>query len=137
VAGDALLPGSDETDAHECLRWDGNRGRSGGGWRPDPSERRATAYQVLLSDPSGWSDQSADDLGERLGPVGLVVDPGAATDQDTADYGARPEKPRQHKSPPNGGLLNRSPREQQWRGPDTRVSSNRIEQWADQRCVVA
>jgi hypothetical protein len=55
----------------------------------DPSERRATAYQVLLSDPSGWSDQSADDLGERLGPVGLVVEPGAATDQDTADYGAR------------------------------------------------
>jgi hypothetical protein len=39
---------------------------------------------VLLADPSGLSDQSADDLVEGLGLAGVVVEPGAGTDQRTA-----------------------------------------------------
>src|SRR3954447_20608532 len=40
------------------------------------------------------SDHSAEDLVEGLGLAGLVVEPGVAADQRTADDGTRPESSR-------------------------------------------
>jgi hypothetical protein len=70
------VAGSDESQTHECLRWDGAGGS--GSVDGDPSERRDATLHVVSP------DQCADDPVEGFGLASLATESGVPADHGTA-----------------------------------------------------